>query len=48
MIELNTLKDNLVFTSYIKIKTLIEGSINNVKQDIKNNEQFANPYLYNM
>ena len=48
MTEINTMKDNLDFTSYIKIKTLIEGSINKVKQDIKNNEQFADPYLDEM
>tara|TARA_E500000178_G_scaffold311880_1_gene328153 strand:+ start:443 stop:682 length:240 start_codon:yes stop_codon:yes gene_type:complete len=46
--EINTMKNNLDFTSYIKIKTLIEGSINKVKQDIKNNEQFADPYLDKM
>ena len=45
---LNTMKNNLDFTSYIKIKTLIEGSINKVKQDIKNNEQFPDPYLDKM
>ena len=48
MTEINTMKDNLDFTSYIKIKTLIEGSINKVKQDIKNNEQFPDPYLDKM
>ena len=48
MTEINTMKDNLDFTSYIKIKTLIEGSINKVKQDIKNNEQFTDPYLDKM
>ena len=46
--EINTMKNNIDFTSYIKIKTLIEGSINKVKQDIKNNEQFADPYLDKM
>ena len=46
--EINTMKDNLDFTSYIKIKTLIEGSINKVKQAIKNNDQFADPYLDEM
>ena len=46
--EINTIKNNIDFTSYIKIKTLIEGSINKVKQDIKNNEQFADPYLDKM
>ena len=46
--EINTMKNNLDFTSYIKIKTLIEGSINKVKQDIKNNEQFTDPYLDKM
>ena len=48
MTEINTMKDNLDFTSYIKIKTLIEGSINKVKQDIKNNEQFPDPHLDKM
>ncbi len=48
MTEINTMKDNLDFTSYIKIKTLIEGSINKVKQDIKNNEKFPDPYLDKM
>jgi hypothetical protein len=46
--EINTMKNNLDFTSYIKIKTLIEGSINKVKQDIKNNEKFPDPYLDKM
>ena len=46
--EINTMKNNLDFTSYIKIKTLIEGSINKVKQDIKNNEQFPDPHLDKM
>ena len=48
MTEIKTMKNNLDFTSYIKIKTLIEGSINKVKQDIKNNEQFPDPYLDKM
>ena len=48
MTEINTMKDNLDFTSYIKIKTLIEGSINKVKQDIKNNQKFADPFLDSM
>ena len=48
MTEINTMKDNLYFTSYIKIKTLIEGSINKVKQDIKNNEKFSDPFLDKM
>ena len=43
--EINTMKNNIDFTSYIKIKTLIEGSINKVKQDIKNNDKFPDPYL---
>jgi len=46
--EINTMKNNLDFTSYIKIKTLIEGSINKVKQDIKNNDQFPDPSLDKM
>ena len=43
--EINTIKNNIDFTSYIKVKTLIEGSINKVKQDIKNNDKFADPNL---
>ena len=43
--EINTMKNNIDFTSYIKVKTLIEGSINKVKQDIKNNDKFADPNL---
>ena len=43
--EINTMKNNIDFTSYIKVKTLIEGSINKVKQDIKNNDKFPDPYL---
>ena len=46
--EINTMKNNIDFTSYIKIKTLIEGSINKVKQDIKNNDKFPDPYLDKM
>ena len=48
MTEINTMKDNLDFTSYIKIKTLIEGSINKVKQDIKNNQVINDPFLDSM
>ena len=43
--EINTMKNNIDFTSYIKVKTLIEGSINKVKQDIKNNDKFPDPNL---
>ena len=43
--DINTMKNNIDFTSYIKIKTLIEGSINKVKQDIKNNDKFPDPDL---
>ena len=43
--EINTMKNNIDFTSYIKVKTLIEGSINKVKQDIKNNDKFPDPHL---
>ena len=46
--EINTMKNNIDFTSYIKIKTLIEGSINKIKQDIKNNQKFADPFLDSM
>ena len=46
--EINTMKNNLDLTSYIKIKTLIEGSINKIKQDIKNNQKFADPFLDSM
>tara|TARA_R100000322_G_C5300111_1_gene154916 strand:- start:285 stop:524 length:240 start_codon:yes stop_codon:yes gene_type:complete len=43
--DINTMKNNIDFTSYIKVKTLIEGSINKVKQDIKNNDKFPDPDL---
>ena len=43
--EINTIKNNIDFTSYIKVKTLIEGSINKVKQDIKNYDKFPDPDL---
>ena len=43
--EINTMKNNIDFTSYIKVKSLIEGSINKVKQDIKNNDKFPDPDL---
>jgi hypothetical protein len=43
--EINTMKNNIDFTSYIKVKTLIEGTINKVKQDIKNNDKFPDPDL---
>tara|TARA_B100000519_G_scaffold177163_1_gene166678 strand:+ start:242 stop:481 length:240 start_codon:yes stop_codon:yes gene_type:complete len=43
--EINTMKNNIDFTSYIKVKTLIEGSITKVKQDIKNNDKFPDPDL---
>ena len=41
-------KLSLFGVQYDQIKTLIEGSINKVKQDIKNNEQFPAPYLDKM
>ena len=45
--EINTLKDIDTATK-LKIKILIEGKINGIKKDIKNNQQFEDPFLDNM
>ena len=45
--EINTLKDINTATA-LKIKILIEGKINGIKKDIKNNEKFADPFLDKM
>ena len=40
--EINSLKDINTATA-LKIKILIEGKINGIKKDIKNNQQFDDP-----
>ena len=45
--EINTLKDINTATA-LKIKILIEGKINGIKKDIKNNQKFADPFLDKM
>ena len=45
--EINTLKDIDTATK-LKIKILIEGKINGIKKDIKNNQQFKDPFLDSM
>jgi len=45
--EINTLKDINTATA-LKIKILIEGKINGIKKDIKNNQQFDDPFLDKM
>ena len=45
--EINSLKDIDTATA-LKIKILIEGKINGIKKDIKNNEVFKDPFLDNM
>ena len=45
--EINTLKDIDTATK-LKIKILIEGKINGIKKDIKNNQQFEDPFLDKM
>jgi len=45
--EINTLKDIDTATK-LKIKILIEGKINRIKKDIKNNQQFEDPFLDSM
>ena len=45
--EINSLKDIDTATK-LKIKILIEGKINGIKKDIKNNQQFKDPFLDNM
>jgi Rad3-related DNA helicase len=45
--EINSLKDNDTAT-ILKIKILIEGKINGIKKDIKNNQKFDDPFLDSM
>ena len=45
--EINSLKDIDTATK-LKIKILIEGKINGIKKDIKNNQQFEDPFLDSM
>ena len=42
--EINSLKDINTATA-LKIKILIEGKINGIKKDIKNNQKFDDPFL---
>tara|TARA_S200002703_G_scaffold89462_1_gene77178 strand:- start:374 stop:622 length:249 start_codon:yes stop_codon:yes gene_type:complete len=45
--EINTLKDINTATA-LKIKILIEGKINGIKKDIKNNQVINDPFLDKM
>ena len=45
--QINSLKDIDTATA-LKIKILIEGKINGIKKDIKNNQQFEDPFLDKM
>ena len=45
--EINTLKDIDTATK-LKIKILIEGRINGIKKDIKNNQVVEDPFLDSM
>tara|TARA_R100000315_G_C5105509_1_gene60343 strand:+ start:237 stop:479 length:243 start_codon:yes stop_codon:yes gene_type:complete len=45
--EINSLKDIDTATA-LKIKILIEGKINGIKKDIKNNQKFEDPFLDSM
>ena len=45
--EINTLKD-IDTAKKLKIKILIEGKINGIKKDIKNNQKFDDPFLDKM
>jgi len=45
--EINTLKDIDTATK-LKIKILIEGKLNGIKKDIKNNQKFDDPFLDKM
>jgi len=45
--EINTLKDIDTATK-LKIKILIEGKINGIKKDIKNNQVVDDPFLDSM
>ncbi len=45
--EINSLKDINTATA-LKIKILIEGKINGIKKDIKNNQKYNDPFLDKM
>ena len=45
--EINSLKDIDTATS-LKIKILIEGKINGIKKDIKNDQKYNDPFLDKM
>ena len=45
--EINSLKEIDTATA-LKIKILIEGKINGIKKDIKNNQKFDDPFLDKM
>ena len=44
LIDINTL-ENIDTATILKIKILIEGKINGIKKDIRNNQQFNDPSL---
>ena len=46
--EINSLKENINTATALKIKILIEGKINGIKKDIKNNQKFDDPFLDKM
>ena len=46
--EINSLKENIDTATALKIKILIEGKINGIKKDIKNNQKFDDPFLDKM
>ena len=45
--EIKTLQ-NADTATILKVKILIEGKINGIKKDIKNNQQFEDPFLDKM
>ena len=48
LLDINTIKNNIDFTTYVKIKTIIEGHIEKTKKDIKNNQKYPDPFLDSM
>tara|TARA_R100001015_G_C4577017_1_gene134129 strand:+ start:346 stop:594 length:249 start_codon:yes stop_codon:yes gene_type:complete len=48
LMDINSIKNNVDFTTYIKIKTLIEGRIEKIKKDIKNYQKYPDPFLDSM
>ena len=46
--DINSIKNNVDFTTYVKIKTLIEGRIEKIKKDIKNYQKYPDPFLDSM